>query len=93
MMAEQWELHLASYEETASELAYALIYDSMDHYMNGAYGRETDVETTERDQSINHLVQSSLFFMDYIKNGNRPTQDQWNELEQSFVEARANHEQ
>ena len=93
MMAEKWELHLNSYEETASELAYALIYDSMDHYMNGAYGRETDIETTERDQSINHLVQSSLFFMDYIKTGNRPTQDQWNELEQSFVEARANHEQ
>ena len=93
MMAEKWELHLTSYEETSSELAYALIYDSMDHYMNGAYGRETDLDTPERDQSINHLVQSSLFFMDNIKNENPPSQIQWNELEQSFVEARANHEQ
>lgn len=92
MMAEHWELHLVSYEEIASDLAYALIYDSMDHYMNGVYGRETDIETTERDQSINHLIQSSLFFMDSIKNETPPTHAQWVSLEKGFVEARANHE-
>ena len=93
MMADKWELHLASFNETSSELAYALIYEKMDHYMNGTYGRETDIETAEREEAIKHLVKSSVFFMDQVKSGNPPTSVEWNMLQQSFVEARANHEE
>ena len=92
MMADDWELHLGSYETAPRELAYALIYESMDHYMNGAYGRETDNETAERDRSMTHLVESSLFFIDNVRAGTPLSSAEWETLERRFVEARANHE-
>lgn len=92
LMAEQWEMHLVSYEETPRDMAYALIYEKMDHYMNGAFGRETDDNTVERDRAVEHLIQSSLFFVNSVKNGKPPSTAQWDKREQNFVEARANHE-
>ncbi len=38
---DDWRGHLDGYEAAPAPLAYALIYDGMDHYFNGAYGRET----------------------------------------------------
>ena len=92
MMAETWEMHLSSYEQAPKKFAYALIYESMDHYMNGAYGRETDNETPEREKAIKHLIKSSLFFIYNVRNNKAPTAAQWKTQEETFVEARANHE-
>ena len=92
MMAETWEMHLSSYDQAPSELAYALIYQSMDHYMNGAYGRETDDKTMERQKAVKHLIESSLFFVSNLRNNNLPSAKQWETQEENFVEVRAHHE-
>ena len=92
MMAETWEMHLSSYEQAPRSLAYALIYQSMDHYMNGAYGRETDEETPERETAMKHLIESSLFFIYNVRNYKAPSATLWETQEETFVEARANHE-
>jgi len=53
-MTENWEDHLVSYDVAPSG-SYAIIYDKMDHYMNGAYGRENQNTTIERQNAISHL--------------------------------------
>ena len=78
-MTENWEDHLVSYE-VAPAGSYALIYDKMDHYMNGAYGRENENETTERENAISHLVNAMTIFMTEPK--------QIPALQEDFVEIR-----
>lgn len=39
-IAPAWEDHLASYEATDDALGFALVFDGMDHYFNGSFGRE-----------------------------------------------------
>ena len=36
---EDWEMHLDSYEAAPADLSYAAIFEDMDHYFNGAFGR------------------------------------------------------
>lgn len=61
-MTENWEDHLVSYDVAPSG-SYAIIYDKMDHYMNGAYGRENQNTTIERQNAISHLVSVVTNFM------------------------------
>ena len=62
MVAENWEDHLVSYT-VAPEGSYALVYDQMDHYFNGAYGRENDASTDDRQRAVSHLVEAMDTFM------------------------------
>jgi len=89
MMAEQWELHLVSFESAPPILSFALIYENMDHYMNGAYGRETDAKSPERAQALNHMTKASLFFLSKLRNSGTMSAEDWETQEQTFVEARA----
>jgi len=89
MMAEKWELHLASFEAGPANKTFALIYNNMDHYMNGAYGRETETQSTERDTAMKHMIDASIFFMSSIpKDGNIPSID-WATQKRDYVDARA----
>ena len=89
MMAEQWELHLVSFESAPPNLSFALIYENMDHYMNGAYGRETDAKSPERDQALKHMTEASLFFLSKLRSSGTMSAKDWETQEQTFVETRA----
>ncbi len=92
MMAEEWELHLVSYESSPPGLSFALIYENMDHYMNGAYGRETQNFTETRERALNHLVDTSAFFMAKLQNNNKLSSEDWETQQRVFVEARSKNE-
>lgn len=89
MMAEQWELHLVSFEAAPSNQSYALIYENMDHYMNGAYGRETPLPSAERARAMDHMVDASVFFVSRLLDDGELSSADWETQETSFVEARA----
>ena len=36
---DEWELHLISYDANRDDVGHALIFDGMNHYFNGAFGR------------------------------------------------------
>lgn len=87
-IADAWEDHLVSFEAAPDGLAFALIYDEMDHYFNGAFGRETEAATYSRSRAIAHLNDSILAFLDL--NLEPPTYEPgaWQSRAQDFVEAR-----
>lgn len=87
-IAEQWELHLVSYESAPADLSYALIYEGMDHYMNGAYVRETEPTSEARNKAMKHIVDASLFFLSNLKEKGALTARQWEAQQREFVEAR-----
>lgn len=89
MMAEQWELHLVSYESAPAKQSFALIYEDMDHYMNGAYGRETQIPSLERERATKHMVNASVFFVSKFREDNKLSSGDWETQEKIFVEARA----
>ena len=61
-MTENWEDHLVSFT-VSPKGSYALVYDDMDHYMNGAYGRETDNDTLERKAAMSHRIDIMAAYM------------------------------
>lgn len=89
MMAEEWELHLVSYESTPSGMSYALIYNDMDHYMNGAYGRETAISSVERTQALEHMINASVFYLSKLRETGELPKETWETQGEFFVEARA----
>ena len=40
-----------------------MIYEDMDHYMNGAYGRENQNASLERNQAMEHLINVMADFL------------------------------
>lgn len=88
MMAEEWELHLVSFVSAPPSQSFALVYENMDHYMNGAYGRETQVLSMERDRAVKHMVDASIFFVTKFRDDNKLSSADWKTLENDFVEAR-----
>lgn len=88
-MVDQWELHLVSFESGPPKQSFALIYKNMDHYMNGAYGRETEAISLEREQALLHMTEASLFFLSKHKKAGKMSAKDWETQEQIFVEARA----
>ncbi len=86
-MVEHWELHLESYEATPHDLSYALIYKDMNHYMNGAYGRETLDNNPARDAAMQNLIDSSAHFLLAVKNGQPISDQQWLKRSNGIVKA------
>lgn len=83
----EWEMHLASYEAAPAELAYALIFDGMDHYFNGAFGRPTP-EGIAAAESVKRLNKEILTFTEAARNGYPPTGAEWLLRSRDGVEAR-----
>ena len=61
-MTENWKDHLVSFS-VAPEGSIAVIYEDMDHYMNGAYGRENQNASLERNQAMGHLINVMADFL------------------------------
>lgn len=89
-IADHWQAHLVSYEATPDGLGFALIYDSMDHYMNGAYGRENTLSTPERRSAMSHLVKASDAFLRRAGDDTKVREKPWSALSTDQVEAVSN---
>lgn len=89
MMAEKWELHLTSYESAPANKSVALIYENMDHYLNGAYGRETDSASPARQQALTHMIEASIFFITELQDKGSLQSEDWAKQTRPFVEARS----
>jgi len=86
-IADNWQDHLVSYIAAPAGQAVALVYEDMNHYMNGAYGRETDSETTARARAMSHLVASSHTFLQHCGQNGTKQFARWSEYSTRFVEA------
>lgn len=89
MMAEEWDLHLVSYDAAPKGRSFALIYDGMDHYMDGAYGRETTDGSAVRERAMSHLTKTSTYFLSSVKDGGKISSQDWETQKRDFVDARA----
>ena len=67
VIAPDWRDHLASFESAASKYSLALVFDGVDHYFNGAFGR-LDPQYTE-DHNIRQLNVSLIRFIDHSLEG------------------------
>lgn len=88
---DDWRLHLVSYEASSHPHTYALVYEGMNHYMNGAYGRlteETGGDLSVRTAAINHLLASIRMFVREIRQDSVPAKADWKALEGPLVQAR-----
>ena len=80
---DDWRGHLTSYEAAQAQETYALIYEDMDHYMDGAYGRETNLSgeaLASRKAAIDHLVGAIALFADQISMQSAPSAERWKAL-------------
>lgn len=73
---DRWASHLDSYEAAPTGRGYALTFDGMNHYFNGAYGRPTAAGSAAAPQvaRLNTLV---LNFIDAAVAGRAPSVAAW----------------
>lgn len=66
-VAPKWQDHLASYENAPAALSGALIFDEIDHYFNGAFGRID--EATAADGAVENLNEAITAFIRQVCDG------------------------
>jgi len=86
-IADTWQAHLVSYHATRAGLAFALIYNGMNHYMNGAYGRQNAQASPARLAATSHLVDASDAFLEAILGSKGRSAKAWNSQSADFVSA------
>lgn len=72
----EWELHKASYEAAAEGSAYLLVFDDIDHFFNGAFGKVTPEGFTSNDETA-VLNRIALDFIRAIEEGKLPSSSEW----------------
>lgn len=81
-----WEMHLESYKAVSEGLAYALVFDGIDHYFNGAFGRARG-EGFQENQELVLLNGIVLDFISALESGQQISKDQWKSLSAQGLEA------
>ena len=82
---DDWRGHLDGYEAAPDSLAYALVYDGMDHYFNGAFGRETE-QGFSAQEAVNDLNARIADFIEDALAGTLPTGAGWSAESSELVE-------
>ncbi|MEO0996993.1 MAG: hypothetical protein AAFX58_05710, partial [Pseudomonadota bacterium] len=75
----KWELHKASYEAAPAGGAYLLVFDGMDHYFNGAFGRR-GAQGFEENSAVVLLNGIILDFVRSVETGSLPIDSEWTAL-------------
>ncbi|HPF26854.1 MAG: alpha/beta hydrolase [Steroidobacteraceae bacterium] len=75
-IAPEWNLHMASYEAAPAGKAYALVFDRMDHYFNGAYGRLQPIDAST-ELAVQKLNAEILRFAKAMHDRDPAMADQW----------------
>lgn len=92
---DDWRDHLVSYEAATHDQTYSLVYTDMDHYLNGAYGRETDLEgdpLSARTHAVQHLVNAMDRFLGSVDNEDEMQLSDWSEITNMKVAAESKME-
>ncbi len=56
-IAPKWQDHLVSYESAPEHLSLAVVFEGMDHYFNGAFGRiDPELEKNETIPVLNNII-------------------------------------
>lgn len=82
---DDWRGHLDGYEAAPDALAYALVYDGMDHYFNGAFGRETQ-QGFSAQEAVDDLNARIADFIEDALAGKLPAGADWNAESSELVE-------
>lgn len=75
-MAPEWSLHMVSYSAAPTGKAYALVFESMDHYFNGAYGRLKPTDAAA-EQAVAQLNAEVLRFAKAIRDQDPDMAQDW----------------
>ena len=79
-----WETHLDAFEVGQEGLGYALIFEGMNHYFNGAFGRITP-EGAASEIAIDTLNTQILAFLAATASGEVPVGDDWAQTDNPIV--------
>lgn len=77
---DDWRDHLVSFEAATHDQTLSLVYSDMDHYLNGAYGRETDLEDDPllaRDYAVQHMIDAIERFLGAVKDEDKMQLTDW----------------
>ncbi|MFT4940889.1 MAG: putative alpha/beta-hydrolase family hydrolase [Paraglaciecola sp.] len=81
-----WRLHKASYEAAPQGSAYLLVFDNIDHYFNGAFGRPTDKGFVSHPET--HVLNARvLAFITAIEVNKLPSAASWLQAEMQGMTA------
>jgi hypothetical protein len=81
-----WRLHKASYEAAPKGSAFLLVFDDIDHYFNGAFGRPTENGFVDNSE-IQILNQRVLAFIVALETEKMPSPAIWSKAETQGVKA------
>lgn len=73
---DRWQQHLDSYHGASAGLGYALTFDGMNHYFNGAYGRPRP-EGAAAGPQVARLNRAIVDFIDAAVADTLPTKADW----------------
>jgi hypothetical protein len=81
-----WRLHKASYEAAPKGSAFLLVFDNIDHYFNGAFGRPTKKGFVDNPE-IRILNERVLAFIAALEAEQMPTAANWSKAVTAGVNA------
>ena len=81
---DDWEAHLASFNASQPGLGYALVFEGMNHYFNGAYGRITP-EGAQSETAIETLNTQISAFLHAAASGEAPNGSNWEQTDNQIV--------
>ena len=81
---DDWQTHLDSFEASQTSMSYALIFDQMNHYFNGAFCRITP-EGANSTAAINTLNSQILAFLRAVSDEQPPSGDDWTQAGNPLV--------
>lgn len=74
---EEWETHLDSYNAAPASFSYGAIFNDIDHFFNGAFGRTSTEPQEGKTPAVERLNEMILTFMQNTMAADRLSADQW----------------
>ncbi len=81
---DEWQTHLDSYDANQTDNAYALIFEGMNHYFNGAFGRITP-EGKDARPAVETLNTQIDAFLHAAGSDEAPSGPDWDQRDNSIV--------
>ena len=85
--APTWEAHLAAFEAGPVGQSYAIVFDDMDHYFNGSFGRLREPSAGSLS-AIAELNDAVLRFLDGVRRTGGLSEKDWLDLSSEDAETR-----
>lgn len=86
-IAPEWDAHLDSFKSSPANLSFGLVFDDMDHYFDGEFGRIKSNADPYRVAAVATLNTIVLRFMASTGDSNNSPRDYWDDLNSDQVQA------